>query len=71
MQNNKAVPIEDYYNSLHREYLMKNMYADNRIVSYRTIDSHIKKLRKKLADISEGKDWIQSVYGVGYRLAGE
>lgn len=54
-----------------REHLMQNMYADNRIVSYRTIDSHIKKLRKKLADISEGKDWIQSVYGVGYRLAGE
>lgn len=51
-----------------REQLMQNMYADNRIVSYRTIDSHIKKLRKKLADISDGKDWLQSVYGVGYRL---
>ena len=47
---------------------MQNMYSDHRIVNNRTIDSHIKKLRKKLADISEGKDWIQSVYGAGYRL---
>jgi len=51
-----------------REQLMKNMYSDHRIVNHRTIDSHIKKLRKKLADISEEKDWIQSVYGTGYRL---
>lgn len=51
-----------------REQLMQNMYSDQRIVNNRTIDSHIKKLRKKLADISDGKDWIQSVYGAGYRL---
>jgi len=51
-----------------REQLMHNMYSDHRIVNHRTIDSHIKKLRKKLADISEGQDWIQSVYGTGYRL---
>lgn len=51
-----------------REQLMQNMYTDHRIVNNRTIDSHIKKLRKKLADISDGKDWIQSVYGTGYRL---
>ena len=51
-----------------REQLMRNMYSDNRIVNNRTIDSHIKKLRKKLADISDGKDWIQAVYGTGYRL---
>ena len=51
-----------------RDQLMQNMYSDSRIVNHRTIDSHIKKLRKKLSDISEGKDWIQSVYGTGYRL---
>jgi len=51
-----------------REQLMQNMYSDHRIVNNRTIDSHIKKLRKKLSDISNGKDWIQSVYGTGYRL---
>jgi two-component system response regulator BaeR len=51
-----------------REQLMQNMYSDQRIVNNRTIDSHIKKLRKKLSDISDGKDWVQSVYGAGYRL---
>lgn len=51
-----------------RQQLMQNMYSDERIVNNRTIDSHIKKLRKKLADISQGQDMIQSVYGAGYRL---
>lgn len=51
-----------------REQLMQNMYSDQRIVNHRTIDSHIKKLRKKLADISDNKDWIHSVYGAGYRF---
>jgi len=51
-----------------REQLMTNMYLDNRIVSDRTIDSHIKKLRKKLHQFSDDKELIQSVYGVGYRF---
>jgi len=51
-----------------REQLMTNMYFDNRIVSDRTIDSHIKKLRKKLHQFCDDKEMIQSVYGVGYRF---
>ena len=51
-----------------REQLMQNMYSDHRIVNHRTIDSHIKKLRKKLVEVSQGEDLIQSVYGAGYRL---
>jgi two-component system response regulator BaeR len=51
-----------------REQLMQNMYSDHRIVNHRTIDSHIKKVRKKLADMSQGEDLIQSVYGAGYRF---
>lgn len=51
-----------------RDQLMDNMYKDNRIVSDRTIDSHVKKLRKKLLELSPDHDLIQSVYGVGYRL---
>jgi len=51
-----------------RDQLMNCMYADHRIVSDRTIDSHVKKLRKKLATISDEKDLIHSVYGVGYKL---
>lgn len=51
-----------------REQLMRNMYDDNRIVSDRTIDSHIKKLRKKLNALDSEQELIHSVYGVGYKL---
>ncbi|ART62333.1 response regulator [Kushneria marisflavi] len=50
-----------------REQLMDHMYRDHRIVSERTVDSHIKKLRKKLADIWPEREVIHSVYGVGYK----
>ncbi len=51
-----------------RDSLMDTMYADQRIVSHRTIDSHIKKLRKKLDEVTQTDSVIQSVYGVGYRF---
>ncbi|MFA5983627.1 MAG: response regulator [Methylococcaceae bacterium] len=50
-----------------RSQLMDLIYQDQRIVSDRTIDSHIKKLRKKLTDLSPHEDLIHSVYGAGYR----
>ncbi|SHO56676.1 response regulator [Vibrio quintilis] len=51
-----------------REQLMDQIYDDGRIVTDRTIDSHIKNLRKKIMTVSEECDWIKSVYGVGYRF---
>lgn len=50
-----------------RDRLMDRIYADHRIVSDRTIDSHVKKLRRKLADLLPERELIHSVYGVGYR----
>lgn len=50
-----------------RSKLMDLIYQDQRIVSDRTIDSHIKKLRKKLTDLLPGQELIHSVYGAGYR----
>ena len=50
-----------------RDQLMDRIYSDHRIVYDRTIDSHIKKLRKKIADAVPGVDVIFSVYGVGYK----
>lgn len=43
-----------------RDHLMDNMYKDNRIVSDRTIDSHIKKLRKRLNDYFPHYEFIHS-----------
>ncbi len=51
-----------------RDQLMTKVYTDNRIVSDRTIDSHIKKLRKKLAEILPDQELIHSVYSVGYKF---
>jgi two-component system, OmpR family, response regulator BaeR len=51
-----------------RNHLMDAIYPDQRIVSDRTIDSHIKKLRKKLDQISPDLEWVHSVYGAGYRF---
>jgi len=52
-----------------RDQLMSSIYSDYRIVSDRTVDTHVKNLRRKLADSDPGSDLIESVYGVGYRLA--
>lgn len=51
-----------------RQQLMDRIYPDERIVSDRTIDSHIKKLRKKISASGSGEELIHSVYGVGYKF---
>lgn len=50
-----------------RQHLMDNIYSDYRIVSDRTVDSHIKKLRKKLQAAVNDDEIIRSVYGAGYK----
>ncbi|WFM72097.1 response regulator [Halomonas sp. CKK8] len=54
-----------------REQLMDHMYRDHRIVSERTVDSHIKKLRRKIAETWPEREVIRSVYGVGYKYQPE
>jgi len=51
-----------------RQQLIDAAYRDHRVVSDRTVDSHIKNLRRKLADAGGGNDWIRSIYGIGYRM---
>jgi len=51
-----------------RDSLMTKIYADNRIVTDRTIDSHIKKIRKKLISIDLKDTGVHSVYGAGYKF---
>lgn len=50
-----------------RQQLMDVMYNDHRVVSDRTIDSHIKKIRKKLEALPLQDEVIYSVYGAGYK----
>lgn len=51
-----------------RDQLMDQLYDDQRIVTDRTVDSHIKNLRKKIAVLIPGREIIVSIYGVGYKL---
>lgn len=51
-----------------RTQLMSRIYPDGRIVSDRTVDSHIKKLRQKLHQAWPQTEVIHSVYGIGYKF---
>lgn len=51
-----------------RGQLMDVVYDDGRIVSDRTMDTHVKNLRRKLEQVLPDHELIHSVYGVGYRL---
>ncbi|HEY8949583.1 MAG TPA: response regulator transcription factor [Rhizomicrobium sp.] len=50
-----------------RDNLMDAAYDDQVYVDDRTIDSHIKRLRKKFKAIDDNFDAIETLYGVGYR----
>ncbi|MDZ5111402.1 response regulator [Pseudomonas putida] len=53
---------------LSRDQLMNHIYQDHRVVADRTVDSHVKNLRRKLSGVMPGHDPLRSVYGVGYSL---
>ena len=50
-----------------RDHLMDAAYDDQIYVDDRTIDSHIKRIRKKFRLVDEEFDAIETLYGVGYR----
>jgi two-component system response regulator ChvI len=50
-----------------RDQLMQDAYPDRVSVSDRTIDSHVKRIRRKFQAIDPGFDQIEGVYGAGYR----
>ena len=54
---------------LSRQQLLDRLYLDHRIVNDRTVDAHIKNLRRKLQGGNSEPELIHSVYGVGYKLA--
>ncbi|MDR2213092.1 MAG: response regulator [Pseudomonadales bacterium] len=51
-----------------RSVLVDKIYSDGRVVSDRTIDSHIKKLRKKISAVLPDVELIHSLYAVGYKF---
>ena len=50
-----------------RAQILELAYDDEHDVSDRVVDSHVKNLRRKIADRAGDREVIRSVYGVGYR----
>ena len=50
-----------------RDQLMDAAYGETVYVDDRTIDSHIKRLRKKFREVDDEFDQIETLYGIGYR----
>lgn len=51
-----------------RDQLISHAYPDYRVVTDRTVDTHIKNLRRKLGQAWPDRELILSVYGVGYKF---
>lgn len=55
-----------------REQIMDKTYTEyDEVVFDRTIDAYIKNIRKKLEDDPKHPEYIESVYGAGYKFKGE
>ena len=54
-----------------RDQLMDIAYQDDVYVDDRTIDSHIKRLRRKFREVDPTFKAIETLYGVGYRFGEE
>jgi two-component system response regulator ChvI len=54
-----------------RDQLIDMAYGENIYVDDRTIDSHIKRIRKKFRDVDPEFSQIETLYGVGYKYKEE
>ncbi|MCE9530109.1 MAG: response regulator transcription factor [Planctomycetes bacterium] len=54
-----------------RRQLVVAALGEDSLVGLRTIDAHVKSLRKKIARVTESRDFVETVHGVGYRLREE
>jgi two-component system response regulator BaeR len=54
-----------------REQMIEQIYSDDRDLSGRTIDTHVKNLRRKITAILPDKELIHSIYGMGYKFEWE
>ncbi|PZU27685.1 MAG: hypothetical protein DI584_08160 [Stenotrophomonas sp.] len=49
-----------------REQLLNHLYSDHRVVTDRTVDSHVRNLRRRLREAGMQGDGVRSIYGAGY-----
>lgn len=53
-----------------KQELLQSVWGYRSMGSTRTLDSHASRLRKKLKPHANGRDYVDNVWGVGYRLVG-
>ncbi|MBD8524596.1 response regulator [Pseudomarimonas arenosa] len=51
-----------------RAQIVAHLYEDHRVVSDRTVDSHVRNLRRKLQAVQPDCDPLVAVYGLGYKF---
>lgn len=51
-----------------REHLIDRVWGDRFALTDRTVDSHVKAVRRKVAEAGGDPQWLQTVRGVGYRI---
>ena len=61
-----AVLVENAGHILPRETLLLSIWGYNKEIRTRTLDVHVRRLRKKLGQPKAG--WIETVFAVGYRF---
>ncbi len=54
-----------------RDVLIDLIYDHESIVTDRTVDAQVKRIRRKFSELPDGVDPIQTVYGMGYKLRAE
>jgi two-component system response regulator ChvI len=54
-----------------RDQLIDAAYGEHIYIDDRTIDSHIKRLRKKFKEVDDEFNHIETLYGIGYRYRGD
>jgi DNA-binding response OmpR family regulator len=51
-----------------RDVLISSIYDGEHVVTDRSIDAYVKRLRRKFAEVRRGVDPIETVHGIGYKL---
>jgi two-component system, OmpR family, response regulator BaeR len=64
-----SAPVSQPGRVYSRAQLLDLLYLDHRIVTDRSVDTHVKNLRRKLLSVASDADPIQTVYGAGYKYA--
>lgn len=65
------VLMSNPHKAFSRHEILKHIWGENYFGDPKTVDVHIRRIREKLEDNPSNPQWIETVWGFGYRLKGE